>query len=359
MINVQKTLAAISPFPLIMSTGAVSDGILYTRSPMCNSCRLKLCVSKLGNESSPTVICENGNTIFPFYVLGVPFVVFGVITDLSKHKLAPGLQSKFSKRILESKAVLKWKGSLITVLEDIDKAAQDISVENLEAFHDVLPSISLVQRDVERLIQQGNGKTFENKLDTAPTEIKKLYKSVEILKERVNLMPLLTNPTWPTRGGKGRKSIYKMIDTLARSFRGIAHEKRIRINLTGDAKSTPNVYKSFSAIPFVLIDNAIKYSLDDQPIDITVNDSKAGGVEVSIQSYGPIVPDDMKDKIFLKKVRYSPSGWDPEKGSGLGLYLASLVSKAHEFNIQYKAETRTVHDQVLCGVNTFFFQVPP
>lgn len=357
MISVSKFIAASSPFPIMLEKGVVLDGLVYSKTPMCQSCAAKICYAAFGSSQNRPVVCPNGNTIFSFSILGLPVLVCGVVTDLSRHRLDSKLRDKFLKRTVSSQSVLKWISGVSRVLQEIEKEVHDLAVENLEAFHDVLPSISLIQRDVEKLVWREKGVGFEQKFMAASPEIKDLFKSMEILVERVNLMPLLTNPEKPRLGGRRNKHIFKMIDTLGRSFRVLAKEKRIKINLSGQSHNTPAVYGSFSAVPFVLFDNAIKYSLKDQPVEVSVNDFGAGGVEIVFQSYGPIVPEDKRKFIFDKKFRYTPPGWERQKGSGLGLYIARIVAQAHGFEIEYTAKPNSFHENEECGLNIFSFKV--
>lgn len=357
MIDLNRLLPLISPFPVRTQSGGDVDGILYSRSPMCASCLRRECSLALSISLTGAKVCDNGGTYFRFSFQGRPFVIFGLITELSIQKISRKLREKMGKRIVQSPSVIKWIEGLSKGIAVIEKEAQDISVESLEAFHDVLPSISLLQRDVERVIQKGNGTSFEQKLKSAPPEIRDLFKSMSILKERINLMPLLTNPEWPTLGGKRGRHVYKLVDTLARSFRVLAREKRITIKLSGNSRNTPRVYTSFSAIPFVLLDNAVKYSLKEQDIDISVNDCGSGGVEIAVQSSGPIVPSELRLAIFDKKFRYSPPGLDSPTGSGLGLYLANIVAKAHGFSIDYNAKFMHLYSNAECGINTFSFKI--
>ena len=77
---------------------------------------------------------------------------------------------------------------------------------------------------------------------------------------------------------------------------------------------------------FNLIGNALKYSLPGTPIDIVV-DSGADQVVVSVRDQSRGIPPEELPHLFERFYRVQrPS---VGRGSGLGLYIASLVVEAH------------------------------
>ncbi len=78
-----------------------------------------------------------------------------------------------------------------------------------------------------------------------------------------------------------------------------------------------------------LISNALRYSKpDDGPVEVTV-DADATDVVFRVRDHGPGIPEGEVEHIGEPFYRSDPSRARHTGGTGLGLYLATLVAKAH------------------------------
>lgn len=97
-----------------------------------------------------------------------------------------------------------------------------------------------------------------------------------------------------------------------------------------------------------LIDNAIKYSIAEQPIMITLSHNKQR-VTVKVSNYGsPIEKSDMT-KIFEKFYRVKKSDIREKEGTGIGLYITKEIVEAH---------SGTIHVDSFEGMNHFTISLP-
>ncbi len=76
-----------------------------------------------------------------------------------------------------------------------------------------------------------------------------------------------------------------------------------------------------------LLDNAIKYSLKDERVDIELKENKE--INLIIKDGGKGIPDDEKNKIFDKFYRIGNLHTREAKGTGLGLYLTKKIVEQH------------------------------
>jgi signal transduction histidine kinase len=76
------------------------------------------------------------------------------------------------------------------------------------------------------------------------------------------------------------------------------------------------------------LDNAMKFSPIDTPIDLRAR-GEDGGVVLEIQDRGPGIPDDMRERVFEKFCRWRPIGYEDRPGSGLGLFIARSIAREH------------------------------
>jgi two-component system sensor histidine kinase KdpD len=82
-----------------------------------------------------------------------------------------------------------------------------------------------------------------------------------------------------------------------------------------------------------LIENAVKYSPADSPIEVGVGRREAW-IEVSVADRGPGVAPDEIERIF--EPLYRPAGAPPDVGSaGLGLAIARQFAEAQGGSLRY------------------------
>ena len=95
-----------------------------------------------------------------------------------------------------------------------------------------------------------------------------------------------------------------------------------------------------------LLDNAIKYSPDGREIEVNISDM-GESVSVSVTNVGEPIPDEAKEKIFVKfyQLDESHSG----EGNGVGLAVVKRVVELHEGDVAVVSEG---------GKNTFTVTLP-
>lgn len=84
-----------------------------------------------------------------------------------------------------------------------------------------------------------------------------------------------------------------------------------------------------------LLENANKYTPDDQPVQINIT-SNNGQVIIKVIDFGVGIPDSEKSKIFNKFYRVGNEETRKTKGTGLGLYLTKKIIKQHKGKIAVK-----------------------
>jgi signal transduction histidine kinase len=80
-----------------------------------------------------------------------------------------------------------------------------------------------------------------------------------------------------------------------------------------------------------LIENAIKYSPKDAPVEVSL--SKNEKVYFRVKDWGPGIEEEEKNKIFDKFYRVGNEATRTTKGTGLGLYLCKQIAKDHKADI--------------------------
>jgi two-component system sensor histidine kinase KdpD len=102
-----------------------------------------------------------------------------------------------------------------------------------------------------------------------------------------------------------------------------------------------------------LIENAIKYSPDDTPIDIEVQ-AQPNALEVRVMDQGTGIADAWKDKVFqaFERVHADAAQADAtdatqlRRGMGVGLAVCKAIAKVHDAHLW--VEDRQPHGAVMC-----------
>jgi signal transduction histidine kinase len=74
-----------------------------------------------------------------------------------------------------------------------------------------------------------------------------------------------------------------------------------------------------------LVDNAVKYSLPDPQVEVTVAEPQRGRVRITVADHGPGIPVSQRPQIFRRFVRLGSELERSTQGTGLGLFLVKAL----------------------------------
>jgi signal transduction histidine kinase len=83
----------------------------------------------------------------------------------------------------------------------------------------------------------------------------------------------------------------------------------------------------------ILIDNAVKFSPPDAPIEVSVRRDDRRAI-VDVADRGPGIPSERLGRVFDRFGRWRPAGYEETPGAGLGLFIARAHVLAHEGRIE-------------------------
>ena len=130
--------------------------------------------------------------------------------------------------------------------------------------------------------------------------------------------------------------IYAKFDKAARILRIKARQKNVTCKLDGKTEFSWDVYPIFDIMPFVILDNAIKYSPKSYPVTISFVEN-TGGLSVSVDSFGPTMANDELSKAFTKYFRGQNAVSVTQDGEGIGLFLAKSIAELHEVDLRIQS----------------------
>lgn len=350
-------IRTVSPFPTIGEGGDLRSGLAISQSPTCGSCKRRECASAVVTGGLSPVAHEQCWRGLSFVRMKWPFGEITcnglIVRDRTR------LDNKELRRRNRGQRV-GWQ-SLIdfhTSAAALDRYLRQVSDarvnEAIDSLHDVRTAVSLVTRNAESIVAGLPGASDDEKIEGAAPGLKSLLKSVRLLQTRLSMSSLLANPESARYGNKRSTPIYKLCHRMTMLFREEAAGREVTLRMQGTSHAQRQCYDSFETIPLVLIDNAIKYSVRGSVVDVRVQDCPSG-TRVSVESYGPTISSDEQEEIFDKGYRTASARQFASGGSGLGLYLATIVARAHGFEIEYTQQATGVDSRY--GSNVFTFVV--
>lgn len=354
-----KTGAVRLPWPTMVN-GAIAGASQLAESQTCaQKCNGKrVCAT---DEVVGEHICEYGLSYFVRNCNDERVTIYAVRGPKNDTKL-----NKYTKEGLKGRAISKvdldgWFDSLRLLHEAIEDDFKLRQAEMLDPLHDPIRLAKLISTIAYRLVRQysdGN-EPVEQQILRAPRDLKSLAKSSDLLSDSFDLLSIYFNPEAATYGARHPVNVHGLLTKLVAFFRIDSGDEvsNNRLFLNGECYRNAFVYNSFKLVPFALLTNAVKYGLKGS-IEVSVYD-RLNGVEVTVSSTGPLIEANELDSIFQKRRRGKWAMHLGSNGRGVGLYLASIIAKAHGFKINVSSNpTGASSKGVPLATNKFWFLLP-
>jgi K+-sensing histidine kinase KdpD len=355
MDSIIKNIRQSIPFPHIDDKKNLHDGIIFKLPIECRNCKRE-CYKWSDEKTVGT--CAKGYNLLKLNLGLFELTIIGLTIQGHQTNIPRKLKKERNQNSISIVEINQWFSNKKSLLKEIDSYKDRMIEEHFSLFHDIIPTISLIFRNLESVVTKYPGQTFDEKVENADNDIRRLYDSIRLLDNRLKLMPLIVNPESAKFGQLQHVSPYKIFDKVRRIFKEVAASKNIVVKLKSNGNISPiPLYDSFITIPFIFIENAIKYSVGGHDISIYLSEDK-DGIFISITSYGPIVTNDDKRKIFEKGFKDENAKKFSGKGSGIGLYFANIVAQAHNFEILYDSSDHfTDKSGIIFGKNIFSLSI--
>jgi signal transduction histidine kinase len=134
-------------------------------------------------------------------------------------------------------------------------------------------------------------------------------------------------------------SIAALVEEVVADFRHefTAGARRIEVRSDGSLPVVRADRESLSRALWNLLDNAVKYSPPETPVQVIVERGDRR-VAVRVRDEGPGIPVGEQKQIFNKFVRGSSARTSPVKGTGIGLAMVQHIAHAHEGEVRVDSE---------------------
>ena len=171
--------------------------------------------------------------------------------------------------------------------------------------------------------------------DEVRTHVENLAFLTRLATTRLDFIQCELNPDFFSESSPYQVDIYNKFYSAKQILNSTCKKHKVKVVLNSDIKDKKPTIMAISLIdilPFLLLDNAIKYSPNESKVEVDFhfyNDE----VEVIITSSGPYVPQEEIKKLFLKGYRGKSALDTNVSGKGIGLYFADKIAKLHDSKI--------------------------
>jgi signal transduction histidine kinase len=232
---------------------------------------------------------------------------------------AHGRVSGLSVR-LDREPLVAYAAHFCSGVEALDDSYRRLIRENIHEIRGINSALYNTAYELESLLEKA--RPTPDRPDKVATSVVRLS---ELLRGRIDFMEFIANPDTVTSGNV-EIAVYKKFDKVQRCFRVTANKKEIRLHMQGQSNSVVYGPPIFDIVPYLLLDNAVKYSPPGRPIAIVCNESEKR-IYCKVTSVGPTIEPNEIQGIFSSSVRGANAAKTGAGGSGLGLAVLARVVK--------------------------------
>ncbi len=134
---------------------------------------------------------------------------------------------------------------------------------------------------------------------------------------------------------------FDLVETVTESVKRYQnYDERFQLSLKKKAMVSGNE-TAIAELCAILIDNALKYSPGDTPIDIAVSDKRMT-TTLTVSNHGNQIPEDQQERLFERFYRGDASRTSSaNNGYGLGLAIAKRITDVHHGDIKVSSTPET------------------
>ena len=299
------------------SHGEFYEGIITHYSDYCiKHMDLETCkkfYNKITKENVDDVVCP-----------------YGYLCKKCGERIYNGLISRESSNMtklkpkLDKKALIYTDSELFNLINNDEELLFESSANTLkdDCLNDFLHDVNKSKKDKNRLLSS--------------------IQLTDFFKKRVELYRYVSNPTLIQTGKLREREAFKLFDIYRKIFEefGKSQNKRVKLRnldlLTGNdttASTKFNANDSITVLPFLLIDNAMKYSKDNTNIDVKIYSENGYARKIIISNYPSyVITEDVN--LFFQRGFRSLNNTSKSSGSGLGLSIVKQICDYNNINIE-------------------------
>lgn len=211
-------------------------------------------------------------------------------------------------------------------------------------FHELRKLNQQLKVQAEHLIYSTNN--FEwNQVEEIKKFSQTIFSTSQLISIRLNTYDFGVNPNLSLYQERSPIKVHKKFLKVAHCLREYALNKQIKIQLIGESYSAIMANDILELLPYLLLDNAIKYSLIGRTIDVNFKEIN-NDLHVQIKSFSLRPHENELNRLVNRGVRSSRIESNIQ-GQGVGLYLANYICELHNIDMSFKLGKERYFDNAL------------
>ena len=350
----------LSPLPYIDAGGTLHTGLIRRPPAFCDQCTNRTC-AKIGYEEKEIGVlktCHKGaNYIYMSDSAGNDIIWNGFLVKGVKY---PSNYKQILRKGIElDKESFEELLELFSPTSALAAAALDFRKRGQsQALHDLKHLISALTRIIERnevRIAQESHRPTPQDVSLLQSVVNEVYQILGAIKNQIELSDFIITPEAAEMGQDQEIDIYGLFFKNVNIYNVLANPqgKNIEMWAVGGIVQTKRVLPaSFTLLPAILLDNAMKYSVkgNSMVVKISEQDKK---ITLVVESRGATVPEEKQGEIWGEGTRFAHPELTERPGSGFGLFLAKRICEMAGFEITYRCEVDDYRGNVPFGLNQF------
>ena len=344
-----------SPFPILLNPHKIpQSGIVFHLPRFCNQIFNRKCQDHYNELLSSTKSClkqcpygfasEKVNVNqkdLVFTALNIERISDRKKLQKNLHKkdFSPRLNSEHYNRVKEEYVkFLLMNSDLTSTLKDFSDAQFDLN-ENKELLDNTFHELRKLNQQLKKQTE-----TLSKEIDSYNPNFSRIkylglnvFSTSRLISSRLNTYDFSLNPDLALANVKKPTPLFKRFEKVVHCLRVESEHKNVSLYLNGKSYKRINANEVIELLPFLLVENALKYSPKNETVNIRFLESEEL-LQVRISNWGPRPTDQEINTLTERGVR-SANAQDVESGSGLGLFLSNFICEMHNIEMEIKIGT--------------------
>lgn len=249
-----------------------------------------------------------------------------------KIKQSKGDRNKFRK--LTEEEIKKYIEYYIEYKKSVESYS-DIKNFVEDIFHDIRKFNAQLKGRSEILCRDSSN---HRKLKKFNGEVQQFRAICAFMSLRLNAYDFMYNEVPMDATEKSNYNVFKIFDKVRHCLNDKAHENGITINIDSKGECGDIVaYDCIELLPYILLDNAIKYSDSKSTIYVDIDENPVR-CKFKVTSQSVPLKKEEYEKIFIRGFRGENAKERTSEGLGIGLYTAKKICDLHNATINISQE---------------------
>lgn len=318
-------------FPRI-ENGEIKDGLLAFAPKGCN---LKKCESKNGGSPTRSGYITQQACGFSRYIDENGTVYCGLLISgyFDKEKIKGKLVTKAVFTENQVKEAIAYQNTINTSKERVKKEEEFTK----DLLHEIRQLNTMIKAQTEELLTSEGPIVLNPQWQNVDKLGQNIFATSSLITSRILSYDLIKNPDLMALSDKIKIGPYKKFDKIKKISTPSINKQGKTIEIVGVSHRTIYANGAFDLLPFLLIDNAIKYSTKSGNIRIQFNETPEN-INITVENDTTYIDKTKLSQLFEKGNRGPNS--EHTAGSGIGLWLARTICKANNIDISLDVERK-------------------